>query len=383
MIPIGIILFFQNYLNFKKLKIMTRNPRIYIWKSHLIRGKEYIKKNRLINAYDELSKSIHLYGAYYNKSNHEAHFLIGLISNRCGLYKEAVSDLKLALSFNPKPGFSSFYELGEAYLSLQEYKLAVPYFSRALSIEPKNFTSLFNRGVCHYEYGGYKKAILDFNRANKIKIDYDTFYNRGLCFFKIRNYMSAISDFNLAINLGYKKGDIFVRRGVVKSRTKDYRNAIRDFIKALNSKDLENEDMAIAHLEQAWAYMRIGEYKKGLRSSDKGKIIMINSGVYKLMHLINKAYAYIKLSKFIDAQNALNQALKLKLENQQLAFLLMLKGLSNTLGGSYNEALKNFEEMFLKDSNILDKDEESIFDEVPEYMKNLIRISLNISLKSN
>ena len=141
--------------------------------------------------------------------------------------------------------------------------------------------------------------------------------------------------------------------------------------------------MAIAHLEQAWAYMRIGEYKKGLTSSDKGKIIMINSGVYKLMHLINKAYAYIKLSKFIDAQNALNQALKLKLENQQLAFLLMLKGLSNTLGGNYNEALKNFEEMFLKDSNILDKDEESIFDEVPEYMKNLIRISLNISLKSN
>ena len=61
----------------------------------------------------------------------------------------------------------------------------------------------------------------------------------------------------------------------------------------------------------------------------------------------------------------------------------MLKGLSNTLGENYNEALKNFEKMFLKDSNILDKDEESIFDEVPEYMKNLIRISLNISLKSN
>ena len=101
------------------------------------------------------------------------------------------------------------------------------------------------------------------------------------------------------------------------------------------------------------------------------------------MHLINKAYAYIKLSKFIAAENALNQALKLKLEKQQLAFLLMLKGLSNTLGGNYNEALKNFEKMFLKDSNILDKDEESIFDEVPEYMKNLIRISLNISLTSN
>ena len=363
---------------------MTRNPRIYLWKSHLIRGKEYIKKNRLINAYDELSKSIHLYGAYYDKSNHEAHFLRGLISNRCGLYKEAVSDLKLALSFNPKPGFSSFYELAEAYLSLKEYKLAVPYFSRALSIEPKDFSSLFNRGVCHYEYGGYKKAILDFNRANKIKIDYDTFYNRGLCFFKLKNYRNAISDFNLAINLGYKKGDIFLRRGVIKSRTKDYKNAIKDFIKAINSKDIENQDIAIAYLEQSWAYIRIGEYKKGLTASDNGNMIMLmNNEVYRLMHLINKAYANIKLSKFIAAENALNQALKLKLEKQQLAFLLMLKGLSNTLGGSYNEALKNFEEMFLKDSNILDKDEESIFDEVPEYMKNLIRISLNISLKSN
>ena len=348
-----------------------------------MRGKEYIKKNRLINAYDELSKSIHVYGAYYHKSNHEAHFLRGVISSRWGLYKEAVNDLKLALSFNPKPGFSSFYELGEAYLSLQEYKLAVPYFSRALSIEPKNFCSIFNRGVCHYEYGGYKKAILDFNRANKIKIDYDTFYNRGLCFFKIKNYRNAISDFNLAINLGYKKGDIFLRRGVVKSRTKDYRNAIKDFIKAINSKDLENEDMAIAYLEQSWAYIRIGEYKKGLTSSDEGKTKMFNKEQYKLMHLINKAYAYIKLSKFIAAENALNQALKLKLEKQQLAFLLMLKGLSNTLGGNYNEALKNFEKMFLKDSNILDKDEESIFDEVPEYMKNLIRISLNISLTRN
>lgn len=347
-----------------------------------MRGKEYIKKNRLINAYDELSKSIHVYGAYH-KSNHEAHFLRGVISNRWGLYKEAVNDLKLALSFNPNPGFSSFYELGEAYLSLQAYKLAVPYFSRALSIEPKDFCSLFNRGVCHYEYGGYKKAILDFNRANKIKIDYDTFYNRGLCFFKIKNYRNAISDFNLAINLGYKKGDIFLRRGVVKSRTKDYRNAIKDFIKAINSKDLENEDMAIAYLEKAWAYIRIGEYKKGLTSSDKGKTKMFNKEVYKLMHLINKAYANIKLNKFIAADNALNQALKIKLEKQQLAFLLMLKGLSNTLGGSYNEALKNFEEMFLKDSNILDKDEESIFDEVPENMKNLIRISLNISLTSN
>ena len=162
-------------------------------------------------------------------------------------------------------------------------------------------------------------------------------------FFKIKNYKSAISDFNLAINLGYKKGDIFVRRGVVKSRIKDYINAIKDFIKALNSKDLENEDMAIAYLEQAWAYIRIGEYKKGLTASDKGNMIMLmNNGVYRLMHLINKAYANIKLSKFIDAENALNQALKLNLENQQLAFLLMLKGLSNTLGGSYNEALKNF-----------------------------------------
>ena len=126
--------------------------------------------------------------------------------------------------------------------------------------------------------------------------------------------------------------------------------------------------------------------KKGLRSSDKGINIM-SMGVYKFMHLINKTYACIKLNRFIDAQNALNQALKLKsalkLEKDQLAFLLMLKGLSHTLRGNCYLALKNFEEMFLKDPNILDADEESIFDEVPEYMKNLIRLSLNISLKRN
>ena len=70
----------------------------------------------------------------------------------------------------------------------------------------------------------------------------------------------------------------------------------------------------------------------------------------------------------------------LKLEKHQIAFLLMLRGLSLTLQGDHNEALKDFEKMFLKDPDILEKDEESIFDEVPEYMKNLIRISLCINL---
>ena len=103
---------------------MTRNSRIYVWKSYLIRGKEYIKENKLINAYDELSKSIHVYGAYYHKSNYEAHFLRGVISSRWGLYKEAVNDLKLALSFNPKPGFSSFYELISHFLCFFQIKLS-------------------------------------------------------------------------------------------------------------------------------------------------------------------------------------------------------------------------------------------------------------------
>ena len=36
--------------------------------------------------------------------------------------------------------------------------------------------------------------------------------------------------------------------------------------------------------------------------------------------------------------------------------------------------------MFKFDKKILEKDEEKVFDEMPEYMKNIIRISLNISL---
>ena len=58
----------------------------------------------------------------------------------------------------------------------------------------------------------------------------------------------------------------------------------------------------------------------------------------------------------------------------------MLRGIVLAKSEYYENALEDIEKMFKFDKKILEKDEEKVFDEMPEYMKNIIRISLNISL---
>ena len=171
----------------------------------------------------------------------------------------------------------------------------------------------------------------------------------------------------------------FFYSGQSKSRLRDYINAKEEFSYIINSiNNSENssqydELLCSSYLEKAWSNSRIG---MSLNFSCKGVLF------YK--HLIISGYTYSKLNKYSDSirfyDQAENYIQKEGFSGTQKAFLLMLRGIVLAKSEYYENALEDIEKMFKFDKKILEKDEEKVFDEMPEYMKNIIRISLNISL---
>lgn len=359
------------------------------WKYYLKRGEKAFEKGLLEESYEYLSKSIEERMPPY-QYNSRAYFLRAIINYDWELLTDAAHDLTQAISRQPYPGFYEFYLRGIICLRLNKLRDAIKDFKKSISLNPNHFESHFNKGSCNYDIGNYFSAIRDFDNALKInKKDKDLFINRGLAYFQLANYKNAIIDFDKVKNLSPFSFDIFFYSGQSKSRLRDYIKAKEEFSYIINSiNNSENssqydELLCSSYLEKAWANSRIGmasesieDLKKSLNFSCKGVLF------YK--HLIISGYTYSKLNKYSDSirfyDQAENYIQKEGFSGTQKAFLLMLRGIVLAKSEYYENALEDIEKMFKFDKKILEKDEEKVFDEMPEYMKNILRISLNISL---
>jgi len=99
------------------------------------------------------------------------------------------------------------------------------------------------------DYGG---AMLDYNKAIKLKPDYaDAYTMRGALKYNLGDYRSAIQDLNKSIMLfpDYNYAAYRVR-ALTKNELKDYRGAIQDYDKAIMLKP----DYAKAYLFRGFSY---------------------------------------------------------------------------------------------------------------------------------
>jgi tetratricopeptide (TPR) repeat protein len=50
-------------------------------------------------------------------------------------------------------------------ISLEQYKKAIPEYTKAIQLDPDNFDAYHNRAICYYNLKKYEKAISDFNKS--------------------------------------------------------------------------------------------------------------------------------------------------------------------------------------------------------------------------
>jgi len=125
-----------------------------------------IKKDPLAEAYLKNALSI-------RPKSLEALYMLGMYYQETSEYKKAIEIYKnlakIDSSFREAP-----YNIGYIYLVyLNDFNQAIPYFTESLKKDPGYYQAYFNRGYAYELAGEVKKATEDYQRALKIKVNYD------------------------------------------------------------------------------------------------------------------------------------------------------------------------------------------------------------------
>src|SRR5215831_3044866 len=94
-------------------------------------------------------------------------------------------------------GFLIPYYKGMAYLNEGNYTEAIPYFDKALAINPNYPLTLNNKGAALYDLGIYNESIAYFDKALSVNPGYTTaLYNKGAALSKLGIYNESIAYFD-------------------------------------------------------------------------------------------------------------------------------------------------------------------------------------------
>lgn len=174
-----------------------------------------------------------------------------------------------------------FYNQGNSYYRLGDYRAAIENYNQALKLNPKSAKAYLMRGNAHYEIGQnsgardreYKAAIGDYNKALRISPqESEAYLKRGIIRYHFaiystdpdRDYKAAINDFNHAVRINPDNAKAYVKRGIVKYQfvqyspdpNQAYSKVINDFNEAIRINPQEAE----AYLKRGNVHYEIAQY---------------------------------------------------------------------------------------------------------------------------
>jgi tetratricopeptide (TPR) repeat protein len=189
--------------------------------------------------------------------------------------------LIICFSLSINPAYSqTFNELETKYKKAQkdkDYDEVIEILTNMLKKYPDNQpeVSYFNRGNAYRYIREYKKAVADYTKVIKIKPGYtDAFYNRGVCFFRLEEFEKAVSDFTEVIKIVPDYPNVYFNRANSYSCKFNYDSAVVDYTKAIEL----NPDFADAYYNRGNKYYDMSMYKEAI---EDWKIVIKLDPAYK------------------------------------------------------------------------------------------------------
>lgn len=142
----------------------------------------------------------------------EVHFNCGFVYAHMDRLQEALNDLDIATSLDPK--FVAAFNVKEVlHLQFGEMIRAVDAFDKVIEIMPGNSKAYLLRGIAYINLDKPDRALADLDKAVELDKHPEAYYNRALCNFILKNTQRAISDIDRAIELNPKYDVAYFLRG--------------------------------------------------------------------------------------------------------------------------------------------------------------------------
>jgi tetratricopeptide (TPR) repeat protein len=159
-----------------------------------------------------------------------------------------------------------YYNRGNAYKNLRNYKQAIEDFGKVIDINPGDANAYYNRGHAYADLGNHGQAIEDYSRAIEIKPGFaEAYINRANAYKGLGNYNQAIKDYDRAIEIKPGFAEAYINRANAYNSLGNYRQAIEDCSRAIEIKP----HYAEAYYDKAVVYLNQGDNISGCRDARK------------------------------------------------------------------------------------------------------------------
>ncbi|EFC37724.1 TPR repeat domain-containing protein [Naegleria gruberi] len=322
----------KNFRKFIKLcpEEGNNNMELFIANHNLGIGLEKLDKED--EAFEAYSEAISHFGKVSDKEKQwkahsgslDTYYYRGLLSEKKESSMKCIADYDFVLRYNPNHLHAHQHRAAVLY-HLKEYEQAIESFTKVIEHDPKDFTALFNRGMCYKFVGELAKSVIDFNQTTKVNPEFFKAYSelvRVLIKLDEKDPQRLIPLYTKSIELieagkvnkddipnDQSIGAIYFERGVQLVKDEKYQEAIDDFTSAIK-KDGKFVD---AYFNRANVYRRfLKKPEKAL--SDAEKVCELDeTDVDGMMEV---AMCLYDLDKVEDAKKQFERVLKTKPDHE-------------------------------------------------------------------
>ena len=256
-------------------------------------AKAYLDAGQYQRSQIEYEKSISL-----GSKSAEAHNGLGEIALREGQTDRAWQLFQASLQI--RPNADAFIGLGNVHYYREQYDQAIPFFSKALELDPYYPEAYNDRGNCYRRLNHYEEAVRDYTRAVELNPNYaEAYNNRGNAQADQGRLEPAAADYSQALALRPQYAEAFYNRGNAYAQQGEYDRALEDYRRALTA----NPDFAEAYIGEGLAWRMKGRADLALK--DFNRALELNPD--QIQALKNRALLYRELGQEDRAEDDLQR----------------------------------------------------------------------------
>jgi tetratricopeptide (TPR) repeat protein len=294
---------------------------------HFERARQYLQRQDIKAAEIELKNTVR-----YNQKHVEGHYLLGVLYDASGKYKDALREFESVYTLDP--GFSDIMNLLESgYIKAGDFKGLLK-FGKAVLKDDK-LKGMTIAAMALSRLGKNPEAIEWINKAIRLDpLDPVPISIRGDIYTQLRKINEAIRDYKNALSLDYENAKVRYKLGMLYYSKGDLMAAIQQLNLSYNNE----RDFYPAGLQLSGMLIESGSIDRAIDVLNE--MLSRNNSVKEISYLLG--VAYLKKGMFINALEVLKDIEDQGKGDPGYHFLLsIIYAIKNDLSGAMDEVEKS------------------------------------------